>query len=134
MAGNLLGATLGGDVLHLHQLRAPTLAGEIQQVLRDQGHGPASASLPRRVRGRVDNDLTDYTPAGVVGVTTGDQEPRQGLSHADGPGFGSVAVEVSQRSANTATVIHGASELDGGPPRFEGCLVDARTMVAALGF
>jgi len=48
--GDLLGATLGGDVLRMSQLSPSTLLREAQQITSDQRHGAARALLPRRVR------------------------------------------------------------------------------------
>lgn len=94
MNGDLFGATLGSDVLSARQVRAPRVAREADEVVGYQRHGSPSAFLPRRVGCRVDDDLTDDTPALVVGVTARDEKPRERLRYAQRPWLGPVAVEM----------------------------------------
>jgi len=95
VTGDLFGPSLGGDVLSVHQLRAPTVAGEADQVAGDERDGTPGAFLPRRVGGRVDDDLTDHTPTRVMGIAAGNEKPRQRLCHLHRSRFGAMAVQMS---------------------------------------
>jgi len=93
--GDLLGAALGGDMLSVGQLDAPVVAGKADQVLGYQWHGAPRAFLPRRVRRGLDDDLTDHSPARVVGIAACDEKPRERLCHPQRPWLGRVTVEMS---------------------------------------
>jgi hypothetical protein len=129
VTGDLLGATLRGDVLCAYQLRAPTLAGEIEQVIGDKRNRPPGALLPRCVGGRVDDDLPDDSPARVVGVATGDEKSRQRLGHAERTRLRPVAVEMPQGGPHAAAVLNRRGELTRSPPRLMGCNFDASTVL-----
>jgi hypothetical protein len=93
--GDLFRASLGGDVLGVGQLRSPAIAAERYQILGDDRYGSARAFLPWRVGRRVDDDLPDDSPTGVVGIAPCDQKPRQRVGHPLGAGLGPVDVEMS---------------------------------------
>jgi hypothetical protein len=93
--GDLFRASLGGDVLGVGQLRPPAVAAERNEILGDDRYRSARAFLPWRVGRRVDDDLPDDSPTGVVGIAARDQEPRERVGHALGSGLGSVDVEMS---------------------------------------
>jgi hypothetical protein len=130
VASDLLGATPGGDVLSARQLRAPAGAREAQEVLHHQRHRPPRTLRPRRVRGRLDDDLADDPPARVVGVAAGYEEPRERLGHAYGLWLGPVTVEVSQRRTHAAAVVDRLGELTRGPSRLACFIVDRSTVLA----
>jgi hypothetical protein len=81
---DLFGTTLGGDVLSARQWRAPTVAGQADEILGDQRYRAARAPLPRGVGRRVDDNLPDGPPTGVVGIATRNEKPRQSLGYPDG--------------------------------------------------
>lgn len=93
--GDLLGTTLGGDVLRMGQLRAPTLLGDPQQITSDQGYRPARALLPWRVGRRVDDHLANHTPARMVGVTAGNQKTSERFSHSGRARLAAMDIEVA---------------------------------------
>ena len=95
MHRDLFGAPLGSDVLSARQRRAPAVAREADQILSHERHGSPRAFLPRRVRRRVDDNLTDDSPPGVVGVTARNEKPRERLCHPQRFGLRPVAVEMS---------------------------------------
>jgi hypothetical protein len=115
--GDLLGAALGSDVLCACQRRASAVAGEGDEVLGDEWYGAPRALLPRRVGRRVDDNLTDDTPARMMGVTAGDEKPRQRLGDPGGARLGSMAVEMSEGGTDMTAVVHCPGELAGGAPR-----------------
>lgn len=129
MHGDLLGAPLGGDVLGARQRRAPAVAGEADEVLGDQPHGSPRAFLPRRIRRRVDDNLTDDAPSGVVGVTTGHEKPGERLGDSRRPGLGAVAVEMPQRGAHTTAVLDRSGKLAWRPARLFSVSVDPSTVL-----
>jgi hypothetical protein len=111
MVSYLLGATAGGEVLDLTQLHPSALLRDPQEITGHKRDRAASTLLPRRIGGRVHNHLADHPPARMVRVTACNQEARESLSYTRGPGLGAVAVQVSQRIADTATIIHGPRQL-----------------------
>jgi hypothetical protein len=92
--GDLFGAALGGDMLSARQLRAPTLASKADQVLGHHRYGAPRAFLPRRVGGRVDDDLTDDSPTRVVRIATRNEKPRERLRHPQRPRLGPMTVQM----------------------------------------
>ena len=91
---DLFGAPLGGDVLGVGQLRAPTVAGKGDEILGDDRYRAARALLPWRVGRRVDDNLTDDSPTSVVRVTTRNKKPRERIGHPIGSGLGCVDVQM----------------------------------------
>ena len=81
MNGDLFGAALGGDMLSAHQLHAPTVARDADEVLGYKRHGAARALFPRCARRRVDDDLTDDSPTRVVRIAARNEKPRERLCH-----------------------------------------------------
>lgn len=109
--GDLLGAALGSDVLRARQWRPPVIAGEADEVLGNQGHSASRAFLPRRVGRRVDDNLTDGSPAGMARVTATDKEPRERLCDRHGSRLRSVAVEMSEGGAHVTAAVDRSGEL-----------------------
>jgi hypothetical protein len=116
VVGDVLGATLGGDVLGAGQRRAAAPAREAEQVLDHLGDGAARAFLPRRVGGRVYDDLTDDPPARVVGLAAGDEEVRERLGDDDRVALRPVLIEVAQCRGDVATLSDGSGKLLCSPP------------------
>jgi hypothetical protein len=81
---NLFGATLGGDVLSAHQRRSPLGAGKVDEILGYERYRAPRAPLPRGVGRRVDDNLPNDSPAGVVRIAAGDEKPCERLGHTDG--------------------------------------------------
>ncbi len=79
--GDLLGAALCGDVLCTREWRTTAVTRQPEQILSDQRDCSTRALLPRCVGRRVDDDLTDNSPARVVRIAAGDQKPRERLRH-----------------------------------------------------
>jgi hypothetical protein len=94
MNGDLLSPALGGDMLSAHQLRASAVASKADEVLGHKRHGTARALFPGRVGRRVDDDLTDDSPARVVGIATRDEKPRERLCDAQRSRLGPVAIQM----------------------------------------
>jgi hypothetical protein len=115
VAGDLLGAAAGGEVLGAMQRRAPLLGGEVQEVLGHERDGAPGALLPRRVGRGVHDDLAHDAPARVMGLAAGDEEARERFGEDGGVGFFASGVQVAQRLADVAAVSDGASELSRGP-------------------
>lgn len=129
--GDLLGAALGGDVLGTRQRSAPVVAGEVHQVVGDQPHSSPRAFLPRCIGRGVHDNLTHDPPAGVVGVAAGDEKPGQSLGDSGRSRLGAMAVEMSERGADTTTVLHCPGELTWGPARLFSVIVDPFTVLGA---
>jgi hypothetical protein len=91
---DLFGAPLGGDVLGVGQLRPPTVASECDEILGHHRYRASRTLLPRRVGRRVDDNLTDDSPASVMRVTTRNEKPRERVGHSMGSGLGCVDVEM----------------------------------------
>jgi hypothetical protein len=132
VAGDLLGAALGGHMLGASQRGSPTLAGQAQQITGDQRNGATRALLPWCVGGRVDYDLANGAPTCVVGVAAGDEEPSESLGHADGPWFGPMGVEVAQCGTHVAAAVHCPGQLSRSTPRLSCLNVDASTALAGV--
>jgi hypothetical protein len=129
--GDLLGAALGSDVLCARQRRASAVAGEGDEILGDEWYGAPRALLPRRVGRRVNDNLTDDPPARVMGVTAGDEKPRQRLGDPGRARLGAMAVEMPECGADVTAVLHRPGELAGGAPRL--CvIVDPSTVLAGV--
>jgi hypothetical protein len=85
---DLFGAPLGGDVLSMGQPRPPTVAAKRDEILGDHRYRPSRALLPWRVGRRVDDNLTDDSPAGVMRVAPRNKKPRERIGHPMGSGLG----------------------------------------------
>ena len=77
MGGDLFGSPLSGDVLGVRQLGPPGGSGKGDEIVGDHRYSSSRALLPWRVRGRIDDDLADGAPAGVMRITTCDKKPRE---------------------------------------------------------
>jgi hypothetical protein len=81
MPGDLLDPAPCRDVLSARKRSTPRDLSEIDQVLRDQWHSTPRALLPRSVRGRIDDNLTEDSPTGVVRIAPRDEKPAERLGH-----------------------------------------------------
>lgn len=132
--GDLLGAAPGSDVLCARERHAPVVAREADEVFGDEWHRSSRAFLPRRVGRRVDDHLTDDSPADVVRVTAADEKPRERLGDRHGSGLRSMAVEMSKGSTHATAVVDRSGELTCRPSRLVCWIVDPFTVLAgALG-
>jgi hypothetical protein len=127
--GDLLGATLGGDMLGARQRRPPTLAGKPDEILRYQRYRAPRAPLPRRVRRRIDDDLTHDSPTRMVRIATRNEEPGQRLGHPQSSGLGPVTVQVSQCGTHVPAALHCPGELPRSPPRLASFIIDPSTVL-----
>jgi hypothetical protein len=127
--GDLLGAALRSYVLCARQLRAPAVPGKADQVLGHQRHRSPRAFLPRGVRRRVNDYLTDDSPACMVGIAARDQEARQRLGNPHCLWLGPVAVEVAQRGTHATAVLNRPCELAGSLSRLAWFDVDCSTVL-----
>jgi len=116
VAGDVLGTTLGGDVLGARQRRAAALAGEAQQVLGNFRDGATRTFLPGRVGGGVHNDLTDHPPARVVRLAAGDEKLGKRLGDDDRVALRPTLIKMAQRRGDITTLPDGSSKLECGPP------------------
>jgi hypothetical protein len=115
MAGDLLGAAAGGEVLGAVQRRAPFLGREVQEILGHLGHRAPRALLPRRVGRGVNDDLTHDAPARVMGLAASDEEARERFGEDGRVRLGASRIQVTQRFADVAAISNGARELTRGP-------------------
>jgi hypothetical protein len=129
VSGDLLGTTLGSNVLSARQLRAATVAGQADQILGYQRHRASRAPLPRRIRGRIDDHLTDDAPTRVVGIATRNEKPGERLGYPLRSRFGPMAVEVPQCGAHVTAVIDRPRELTRSPARLVSFIVDPSTVL-----
>ncbi len=114
MDGDLLRPTLRGDVLSVGQQRPASIAAEADEILGDERNRASRALLPRRVGRGVDDHLPDDSPAGVMGIATRHQEPRECVRHILGFGLGAVDVEMAQRGADVSAVVNRPRQLPSG--------------------
>jgi hypothetical protein len=126
---DLFRAPLCGDVLGAGQLRAPTVAGKGDEILGDHRYRASRALLPRRVGRRVDDNLTDDSPTGVVRVTTRNKKPRERVGHPVGSGLGCVDVQMPKRGTDLPAVLHRPGQFPRGPPRSASFIVDPPTVL-----
>jgi hypothetical protein len=127
--GDLLGATLSGDVLGTCQRRPPTLAREPDEILRYQRYRAPRAPLPRRVRRRIDDDLTHDSPTSMVRIATRNEEPGQRLGHPQSSGLRPVTIQVPQCGTHVPAALHCPGELPRSPPRFPSFIIDPSTVL-----
>ncbi len=129
MSCDLLGASLGGDMLSTRQRRAATVAGKADEIFGHQRHRAACALLPRRVGRRVDDDLAHGSPTCVVRIAACHQKPRQRLRHPFRSGVGPVTVEVPECGTHAAAAFDRTGELARSPPRLASLIVDRSTVL-----
>jgi hypothetical protein len=103
---DLLGSPLSRDVLYVRQLGPPGRSSQDDEIFGDQRDSASRTFLPWRVRGRIDNDLPDDSPPGVMRIATCDQEPGERVGDRLDVSIGRVEIEVPQRRADVATAIH----------------------------
>jgi len=127
--GDLFGATLGGDMLSPRQRRPPTAAGQADEIFGDQRDGTPRAPLPRRVGRRVDDNLSNHTPTGVVRIATCHEKPCKRFGDPDRFRIRPVAVQVPERGTHLTAVVHRPGEFPSGPPRFVSFTVDHSTVL-----
>lgn len=105
------------ELVGARELCAATLTGKVQQITGYERHCPAGTLLPRCVGGRIHHDLTNDSPARMMGVAASDEKARERLGNGGCPRLGSVAVEMAQCGAHVAPVVDRSRELHGSPPR-----------------
>jgi acetyl esterase len=127
--GDLLGAALSGDMLGARQRRAPTVAGEPDEILRYERYRAPRALFPRRVSRRIDDDLTHDSPPSMVRIATRNQKPGQRLGHPQSSGLGPVTVQVPQRGTHLPPALHRSGQLPGCPPRLASFIIDPSTVL-----
>jgi len=127
--GDLFCAALRGDVLGVRQLRSSAVAGQGHEILGHHRDGAPCALLPWRIRGRVDDDLAHHAPAGVVRIAACDEKPRQRVGDALRLRLGRVNVQMPERVADVASVVHRLGELPGGSVRLVGLILDPSTVL-----
>lgn len=108
--GDFLGAALGGDMLGLRQLHASLATSQADEIIGDQRHSPPRTFLPRRVSGRVHDDLTHDSPARVMRVAARDEKPCERLCHSGRFRLGPMNVEMSQGSPHATAVLNRPGE------------------------
>jgi hypothetical protein len=127
---DLLGAAPGGDMLGACQRRPATVASKPEEIFRDQRYRAPRASLPRRVRRRIDDNLTHDSPTTVVRIAARNEEPRQRLGYPHSSGLGPVTIQVPQCGTNVPAPLNRPGELPGSPPRL--CFVHHRSLFTVL--
>ena len=73
--GDLLGTTLGGDVLGARQRRPAAVTGKPDQIVRNQRDRAPRALLPGRVSGRIDDNLAHHSPTSMMRITARNEKP-----------------------------------------------------------
>ncbi|HEX3802728.1 MAG TPA: hypothetical protein VHV75_07825 [Solirubrobacteraceae bacterium] len=131
MGGDLFGSALRSDVLGVRQLGPPGASSKGEEIVGDHRYRASRALLPWRVGGRIDDDLADYPPAGVMRIAACDKKPRERVGDSLCLGIGRVDIEVSQRSADVATAVYCPCQVPCGWPRFVSRIVDQSTVLAA---
>jgi hypothetical protein len=129
--GNLFGSPLSGDVLGLRQLGPPGGSSKRDEIVGDHRYSASRALLPWRVRGRIDDDLPDGSPAGVMRIATCDKKPRERVGDPLGLRVRRVEIEMSQSRADVATAIHRFCQVLCGSPRSVSRIVDQSRVLAA---
>jgi hypothetical protein len=127
--GDLLGTTLGGDMLGAGQRRPATIAGEPEEIFRYQGYRAPRTPLPRRVSRRIDDNLTHDSPTGMVRIAARNQETGQRLGYTDSSGLGPVTVQVPQCGTHVPAALHCPGELPRTPPRLASFIIDPSTVL-----
>jgi hypothetical protein len=94
MHGDLLDPAPCRDVLSARKRSTPRDLSEIDQVLRDQWHSTARALLPRRIGGRIDDNLTEDSPTRVVRIATRNEKSTERLRYSLRFRLGSVTVKM----------------------------------------
>ncbi len=125
--GDLLGAALRRDVLRACELGATAVAPKLDQIVCHQRHRPARTLLPRRVGSRVDHDLTHNPPTRVMRIAPRNQKASERLRHPERLRLGAMTVQMPQRGAHTAAVIHGSGDLARAHARTAWFTVDPAT-------
>jgi hypothetical protein len=112
--GDLFGAPLRGDVLSARELRAATGAGQADEIVSDHWDGTARTFLPRRIRSRVDDDLANDPPTGVMRIAARNEKSCERLSHPYCVRLRSVAVEMPQCGPDMTAVLDRSGQLARG--------------------
>jgi hypothetical protein len=82
MHGDLFDSAPCRDVLSARERSAPGDLSEADQVTGYQRHGTPGTFLPRRVGGRIDDDLTEDSPTRVVRIAARNKKPPERLCHS----------------------------------------------------
>ena len=130
--GDLFDAALGSDVLSARERRAPTDARKADEVVGYHRHGAPRALLPRRIGSRVDDDLTDDSPARVVRIAARNEKPCERMCHSHRLRLRSMAVEMPQSRPDLTAVLDRPGELARGRARLAGFVVDPSTVLAGI--
>ncbi len=93
------------NVLRAHESSSTALAGKSQQIIGHNRDRPAGTFLPRRVGRRIHHDLTNDSPAVVVGVAARDKKTSKRFGDLLGSRLGCVPIEVMQRGAHAAPAV-----------------------------
>jgi len=129
VARDLLGASLGGDVLRTVERRAAALFRKAQQIAGDQRNRPARAFLPWRVGGRAHDHLTNGSPTGMVRVTASDEEASERLGQTRRACLGPVPIEMTQCGAHRRSAFDRLDQLQRTPARLACFIVDPCTVL-----
>jgi hypothetical protein len=130
--GDLLGTTLGGDMLGAREGRPARVTGEPDEIVRDQWYRAPRASLPGRVSRRIDDHLTHHSPTGMVRIATRHEKPGQRVGHPDSFRLRPVGVHVPQCGTHVPAALHCAGQLPRGPPRLASFIIDLPTVLGPL--
>jgi hypothetical protein len=109
--GDLFGAALGGDMLGAHQRRPATITGKPDEIVRYQRYRASRALLPRRVSGRINDDLADHAPTRMVRIATRNEKPGQRVRYRHSSRLRPMGIQVPQRSADVPAVLDRTGEL-----------------------
>ena len=115
VGSDLFGSALSGDVLGLRQPSSPGGAGEGDEIVGDHRHSASRALLPWRVSSRIDHHLANGSPTGVMRIAARDQKSRKRVGDPLGVGIGCMTVQMPQRGADVATVVHYPGQFPCGP-------------------
>jgi len=118
-------------VLGVRQLGPPGRSTKGDEIVGDHRHSASCALLPRRVRGRIDDDLPDGSPPSVMRIAACDKKARERVGNRLGIGIGRVEIEMPQRRTDVATAIHRFRQVPCGWPRFVSRIVDQSRVPAA---
>ncbi len=126
--GDLLGATLGSDMLSTHQRGSAAVPGKPDQILRNQRYRTPRTFLPGSVTRRIDDRLTNDPPSSMVRITTRNQKACERLRHLESFRLCPMTIQVPQRGSHFTAVLHRPGQIPRAPPRLASFVVDACTV------
>jgi hypothetical protein len=118
-------------MLGMSQLGSPGGSSKGDEIVGDHRYSASRALLPWSVCGRIDDDLPDDSPSGVMRVAACDQKPRERIGDPLGLRIGRVKIEMPQRGTDVATSIHRFCQTPCRWPRPASRIVDQSTIPAA---